>query len=201
MVITKTNLIVFLVGVFLGLATGFFTGKAIYDRPTETKIERDTVVVTDTVKHYLPTPKDSIRTKYITRYLPVVDTAYQFIEVNNMVHDTVAVAVPITSKHYNAPEYDAWVSGFEPNLDSISIYNKTEYITTTITRTKPPDKWELDVVGGIDYNTTQKNYTPYAIGQLMYKPNRLQVGVQGGVVRNGEKAEPIIGGVVKIRIF
>lgn len=201
MVITKTNLIVFLVGVFLGLATGFFTGKAIYDRPIETKIERDTVVVTDTVKHYLPTPKDSIRTKYITRYLPVVDTAYQFIEVNNMVHDTVAVEVPITSKHYSGKNYDAYVSGFEPNLDSIFVYNETEYITTTITRTKPPDKWELDVVGGIDYNTTQKNYTPYAIGQLMYKPNRLQVGVQGGVVRNGEKAEPIIGGVVKIRIF
>ena len=109
--------------------------------------------------------------------------------------------MPITSKHYGGKNYDAYVSGFEPNLDSIFVYNETQIITETITRMKPPNKWELDVVGGVDYNTAQKNYTPYAVGELMYKPNRLQVGIQGGVIKNGDKAEPVIGGKVKIMIF
>ena len=89
----------------------------------------------------------------------------------------------------------------KPSLDSIFVYNETQIITETITRMKPPNKWELDIVGGVDYNTYNKNYTPYAVGELLYKPNRLQVGVQGGVIKNGDKAEPIIGGKVKIRLF
>ena len=161
MVLNKTNLIVFLVGVFLGLAAGFFTGKAIYDRPINEKIERDTVVVTDTVKHYLPAPKDSIRTRYITRYLPVHDTIDHFVEVSNMVHDTVAVEVPITSKHYGTDEYDAWVSGYEPSLDSIYIYNETQYITETVTLSKPPNKFSIGLQGGYGYGFKSKTWEPY----------------------------------------
>lgn len=197
----KKQLIIFAAGLAVGLLCGFFIGKGMYDQPLETKIERDTVVVTDTIRHYLPTPKDSIRTKWVTRWLPIHDTIDHFREVTQMVHDSVLVEVPIISKHYGAPEYDAWVSGYEPSLDSIKVYQKTEYITTTITQSKPPNKWELDIVGGIDYNTAQDHYSPYAVGELLYKPNRLQVGVQGGVVKNGNKAEPIIGGKVKIRIL
>ena len=201
MILNKTNLIVFLVGAFLGLCTGFFTAKAIYDQPLEESVTRDTVIVIDTIPHYYPKPVDSAIVKYVTRFLPVRDTINQVIEVNNVTHDTVAVEVPITSKHYSGKNYDAYVSGFEPKLDSVIIYNETQYITERITVSKPPNKWELDIVGGIDYNTAQQNYTPYALGELMYKPNRLQVGIQGGVINNGNKAEPIVGGKVKIRIF
>ena len=115
-------------------------------------------------------------------------------------HDSVAVQVPITSKHYGNETYDAWVSGFEPNLDSIKVYQKTQYITTTITKMKPPDKWDLNVVGGIDYNTASQKYTPYAGGELIYKPNRLQIGIQGGVVKN-DKVEPHVGVLAKYTIF
>jgi hypothetical protein len=65
---------------------------------------------------------------------------------------------------------------------------------------KPPDKWDLNVVGGIGYNTASQKYTPYAGGELLYKPNRLQIGVQGGVVKN-DKAEPYIGVLAKYTIF
>lgn len=200
MIINKTNLIVFLVGVFLGLCTGFFSGKAIYDKPLEESVKRDTITIHDTVPDIAPTPKDSVRTRWITRWLPAKhDTITQWMTLTK--HDSVAVQVPITSKHYGNETYDAWVSGFEPNLDSIRVYQKTQYITTTITKMKPPDKWDLNVVGGIDYNTASQKYTPYAGGELIYKPNRLQIGVQGGVVKNNDKVEPHVGVLAKYTIF
>lgn len=199
MIINKTNLIIFCVGLFLGLCTGFFSSKAIYDRPIEESVKTDTVTIHDTVPDIAPVPKDSVRTRWITRWLPAKhDTITQWKTLTK--HDSVAVQVPITSKHYGNETYDAWVSGFEPNLDSIRVYQKTQYITTTITKIKPPDKWDLNVVGGIDYNTASQKYTPYAGGEFMYKPNRLQIGVQGGVVKN-DKVEPYIGVNAKYRIF
>ena len=202
MVKFKRDIIIFAVGALIGLLCGFFVGKGMYDKPLESKIERDTVTLHDTVPDIAPVPKDSVRTKWKTRWLPAKhDTIDNPIEVINWLHDTVAVEVPITSKHYGGKNYDAYVSGFEPNLDSIFVYNETQIITERVTISKPPNKWELDVVGGIDYNTYNKNYTPYAVGELMYKPNRLQVGIQGGVIKVDNKTEPIIGGKVKIRIF
>jgi hypothetical protein len=188
-------------------------GIGIYNRcqrkPVIESVERDTVVVYDTIPHYYPTPKDSVRTKWVTRWLPASpDTIDHFIGANNMDHyaDTskmIAVEVPITSKHYGCKDYDAWVSGYEPSLDSIKVYQRTEYITERITISKPPNKWELDLIGGLDYNTTRQDFTPYAGGEILYKPNRLQVGMRAGVSKtaNTGKVDPFIGGVVKIRIF
>ena len=186
-------------------------GLGIYNhctrKPVVAGVERDTVVVYDTIPHYYPVPKDSAVVKYVTRYLRRTDTVEQFIAVNNMTDhfaDTsnmIAVEVPITSKHYGCKDYDAWVSGYEPSLDSIKVYQRTEYITERVTISKPPNKWELDAMAGIDYNVTSQHYSPYAGGELLYRPNRLQVGIRGGVVKGGNKAEPFAGAVVKIRLF
>jgi hypothetical protein len=195
------------------VALVLLAGIGIYNhcsrKPVVVGVERDTVVVYDTIPHYYPTTKDSVRTKWVTRWLPAsTDTIDHFIEVNNMDHfaDTsnmIAVEVPITSKHYGSKDYDAWVSGYEPSLDSIKVYQRTEYITERITISKPPNRWELDLIGGLDYNTTRQDFTPYAGGEILYKPNRLQVGARAGVSKtaNTGKVEPFIGGVVKIRIF
>lgn len=213
MILNKTNLIVFLVGVFLGLCTGFFSAKAIYDQPIEESITRDTVIVYDTIPHYYPKPVDSAVVRYVTKVLPVRPDTHHFADVSNMIDgnsvssvsnsvtDSVAVVVPITSKHYSCKDYDAWVSGYEPSLDSIKVYQRTEYITERVTISKPPNKWELDAMAGIDYDVTSQHYSPYAGGELLYKPNRLQVGIRGGVVKGGNKAEPFAGAVVKIRLF
>lgn len=201
MIITKTNIIVFLVGVFLGLCTGFFTGKAIYDKPIEESFKTDTITVHDTIPDNNPTPKDSARVRWITRWLPAKpDTVDHFIEVENLMHDTVAVQVPITSKHFSGKNYDAYVSGFEPNLDSIKVYSETKVVTNTITKTKSPNKWELDIAGGINYNTAKCEYTPFATGELMYKPSRFQFGIHGGIIKTG-KVEPVVGFVAKYRLF
>lgn len=186
----------------LGALCGFFIGKGIYQPTYDEKVARDTLIVHDTVPDINPTPKDSATVKYVTRYLPVVshDTIDLFREVTKMVHDSVLVEVPITSKHYGSKDYDAWVSGFEPSLDSIKVYRETQYITERVTISKPPNKWELDAMAGIDYNTASQRYTPYAGGELTFKPSRLQVGIRGGIIKN-EKAEPFAGAVIRYRLF
>jgi len=160
MILNKTHLIVFCVGIFLGLCTGFFTGKAIYDKPLEVGIKRDTVTIHDTIPDYLPMPKDSAHIKYVTRWLPSkTDTITQWETLT--VHDSVAVEVPITSKHYGNNTYDAWISGYEPFLDSIKVYQKTEYITETITISKPPNRFSIGLQGGYGYGFKSKQLEPY----------------------------------------
>ena len=180
--------------VAIGLVSlGYQLARHRYNKPFDTKVERDTVTVIDTVPHYYPKPVEveKLRTEYkwLTRVVTETDT----------LHDSVLVAVPIESKHYHGEEYDAYISGYLLSLDSIFVYSETQYITETVTKSKPPNKWELDIIGGIDYNIKQQRYTPHAGGELLYKPNRLQLGIRGGVIKN-DNFEPYIGGVVKIRI-
>jgi hypothetical protein len=210
MQVTRQHIYFLLAGIAIGALCGFFLGKGIYQHTYDEKVARDTVIVHDTVPDINPTPKDSETIRYITRFLPISkrDTSSRvdhLIEANNMDHyaDTskmIAVEVPITSKHYGSKDYDAWVSGFEVSLDSIKVYKETQYITERVTLSKPPNKWELDAVAGLDYNITSQHFTPYAGGELLYKPNRLQVGIRGGIEYT-DKVEPVIGAVAKIRLF
>ena len=156
------------------------------------------VTLHDTVPDLAPVPKDSARIKYVTRWLPSVpDTVTQW----KAIPDSVAVEVPITSKHYGSKDYDAWVSGFEPSLDSIKVYKETQYITTTITQSKPPNKLTLDVSAGADYFTERNELYPYIKGNLQYNINeRWSVGAQGGMYK-ADETQPFAGGYVKIKVF
>lgn len=206
--VSKKHLIILAAVALLCLLCGFFVAKGMYDRPLDESVSRDTVTLHDTVPEYLPAPKDSARIKYVTRWLPAKhDTVYSenyaqsFAEI---MHDTVAVQVPITSKHYGGKNYDAYVSGFEPSLDSIFVYNETQYITETITRMKPPNKWSLSVNAGVDYGTTSKFWQPYASGELtINNDKRLQLGIEGGVKKNEvtNNFEPFAGAKLKLKIF
>lgn len=167
MTLNKTHLIVFCVGIFLGLCTGFFTGKAIYDKPLNVGTKRDTVTLWDTIPHWYPKPVgvERVRTEYkwLTRVQPVgkTDTLTQYFGNSEQLHDSVLVEVPIESKHYNAPEYDAWVSGYMPSLDSINVYQRTEYITETITRKERRKPWGIGIHAGYGYDFKSKTAAPF----------------------------------------
>lgn len=156
---TKTHWIIAAIAAALMFLLGFLTGKAVYDRPITEKVERDTIIVTDTIPHYYPKPVEVERVKTEYKWLTRVTT--DTVTRWSVQHDSVLVEVPIESKHYHATEYDAWVSGYEPSLDSIKVYQRTEYITETVTLSKPPNRFTVGIQGGYGYGFKSKQWEPY----------------------------------------
>lgn len=98
-------------------------------QPTvETKIERDTMWRDTTI--YEPMPAETVdigKTVYIKVAVPQPQTQH------DTVHDSIEVPIPIIQKRYEDSLYTAWVSGYEPALDSIDLHLPT--ITETVTNT------------------------------------------------------------------
>ena len=113
---------IFLLGVFVGTVCGELIPKNdaqpqyIYetkkDTVTEYKIVRDTTFV-ERPKVY----KEIIR-----------DT----IQLNSLL-DNGSKHLVVSQKEYRDSNYVAWVSGVEPQLDSIMVFNNTEYVFKTST--------------------------------------------------------------------
>ena len=105
-------------------------------------IKRDTVWKDTTI--YKPMPAETIdigKTVYLRIPYPVPSG-------RDTIHDSIDVPIPIIQKRYEDSLYTAWVSGFEPNLDSINLRLPT--ITETITKTivKPSPRFSIGIQGG-----------------------------------------------------
>lgn len=208
--VSKKHLIILAAAALLCLLCGFLVGKGMYDRPVDERVSLDTVILHDTVPDIAPEPKDSVRTRWVTRWLPSKPDTVTFFRENSAnsanfsATDSVAVAIPITSKHYGGKNYDAYVSGFEPSLDSIFVYNETQIVTETITRMKPPNKWSLSINAGIDYGVKSQFWQPFASGELtINNDKRLQLGIEGGMRKNevSNDFEPYGEIKMKLKIF
>lgn len=111
------------------------------------------VTVVDSVKKSFPVPVDSFVVRYIAKSLPVArDSA-----TKQLGNDSVKVQIPISQKVYEDTLYRAYVSGYEPNLDSITIKQRTTYITRTI-RDKE-SRFRIGLQAG--YGLTPKGMMPY----------------------------------------
>ena len=73
--------------------------------------------------------------------------------------DSMAVEIPIIQKRYDGDDYRAYVSGYEPNLDSIFVFPKTTVIHER--SYKPPNKWHIGITGGYGYGFKSKQAEPY----------------------------------------
>ena len=133
-------------------------------------VRRDTVTVIDTVVHRVPAAKDSTVVRYVTRTVPVAtqsyraprDTANNDREVMSKLYasasnDSATVMLPITQKMYSDTDYRAWVSGYEPRLDSIKVFPRT--VTVLETKYKPSSRFSIGLQGG--YGLTPKGLQPY----------------------------------------
>jgi len=88
--------------------------------------------------------------------------------------DSIDVPIPIVQKRYEDSLYTAWVSGFEPNLDSIRLY--TPEIQTTVTKTvyepTPLLTLGLQVGGGYGLINRQPDIYVGIGGQINLWPRR-----------------------------
>lgn len=149
--------------VVLLMVGSFFFGRAtIKDTTTaSTKIERDTIVVRDTIREYFPREVSSkhIRTK--NAYLRLA-LGMQLIMLRDTVIevDSVFVEVPMEEREYKGDEYYVVIGGYNPYLKSIEVYPRTAYINATET-IKKRKHWgvSLGVQGG--YGFTPKGWQPY----------------------------------------
>jgi hypothetical protein len=92
-----------------------------------TVVEHDTVWKDTTI--YEPQPAETVQTGRVVYIKVPVHGERDTITL----HDSIDVPVPIVQKRYDDSLYTAWISGFEPNLDSIRLYQPG--IVTTVTKT------------------------------------------------------------------
>lgn len=119
------------------------------------------VTVVDSVKKSFPVPVDSFVIRYITRSLPIASDS----ATKQLRSDSVKVQIPISQKVYEDTLYRAYISGYEPKLDSITIKQKTTYITHTI-RDKE-SRFRIGLQAG--YGLTPKGMQPYVGVGLSYR--------------------------------
>ena len=116
-------------------------GKELREARSMMPIIGDTITITDTIHDSVPYPVKETIVKY--KELPVI--CYINNDTDTIeVHDTIVL--PITQKYYAAKEYEAWVSGYDPSLDSINVFARTQYIPVIQRELYKP---KVAVVGGV----------------------------------------------------
>lgn len=71
------------------------------------------------------------------------------------VREPIFVPIPVTQKEYLTDDYHAWVSGYNPSLDSIDVFQKTIYITEKV-KTR---RWGIGLTTG--YGIGRNGLSPY----------------------------------------
>ena len=176
---------IFLLGVFVGTVCSELIPKNellpqyIYetkkDTVTEYNIVRDTTFV-ERPKVY----KEIIR-----------DT----IQLNSLL-DNGSKHLVVSQKEYRDSNYVAWVSGVEPQLDSIMVFNNTEYIfkTSTIETVKTIEnktgKWFM----GTGLYRLDNTLVPKL--NVVYQKKRIMVGASVGLYNN----QPIYGVDINFKV-
>ena len=72
----------------------------------------------------------------------------------------MVVYVTIDQKHFHKDSlYDAWVSGYEVQLDSIKVYQRTEKLTNFVNNKSKDKRWGIGVHAG--YGASKDGLSPY----------------------------------------
>lgn len=137
-------------------------------------VQRDTTIVHDTIVIDKPS---EVRTEYIAEKI--------LVEVRDTLwlHDTLFVQLPMQKKFYKEEDYYAEVSGYNPSLDYLEIYNKTVYVTKT-ERAKEKRNY---LSAGVEVGWCSTFSTPIYLeyGRMLHK----NVKFRGGVFRDVVKQE------------
>jgi hypothetical protein len=167
----KGRLIVIGLLLTLVLAAGCVAGWLAAGQHGRAVQHRDTLwtELTDTVECYVPVAKDSVVVRYVTKVVAVAsDSGTVAADTTDTMADSAAVTLPITQKKYETEAYRAYVSGYEPNLDSIFVYQKTINGTVVVPQqhTKQP-RLGVGVITGVGYGVINKKPDAF-IGAGLY---------------------------------
>lgn len=151
-----------------------------HSRDGKGKVTVDTVTVRDTVRQTMPMAKDGvvtgvIRVPMVLTTEPTVPKAeikvFEPCRLSEVMDghavnkggseaqetgkiarkDTVWAVVPRTQKRYVDSTYMAWISGYEPRLDSIEVYQKTTVVTKSVEGRGKSKRFSVGLTGGFGY--------------------------------------------------
>lgn len=139
MMMSKNKLIAFLIAVIILLS---FHSYHLSKRLEIYTYHTDTLVVRDTFTEYFPKPIEIIKWKDTTIY----------------VNDTTYIILPIEKKRYTTENYDLTISGYNPTLESITVFPETKliYQTATAINEKKKVTFNHGLTGGFGYGLINK---------------------------------------------
>lgn len=110
----------------------------------------DTLTLCNTIRDSIPYPVYET----VIQTVPEMFSVYITLD-GDTVRDPIFVPIKITQKEYLTDDYHAWVSGYNPNLDSINLFRKTLYVT----KYKPTRRFGFGVIAG--YGIARNGLSPY----------------------------------------
>lgn len=150
---------VLIASMLLSYFTGFNNAQKRMEKATNVLV--DTLIRIDTITQYKPI--------YVTKTLEKVE----FVPIRDTIriHDTLFVALDRQKKVYEDSTYRAVVSGINPSLDEISVYQKQIYVDRTQTVIqKERSRWGVGLQIGYGMGVRGQNleHFPYVGIGLSY---------------------------------
>lgn len=107
---------------------------------TDTIVKRDTITdIPDTVFRTVALGEKTVK-------VVIHDTLFKT--------DTVEIALPFVQREYRDSNYNAWVSGYEPALDSIKVFPRTMTVKERVTVKERSRRW--GVFGGVGIGVSDR---------------------------------------------
>lgn len=139
----------------LGTAAGMLLPRSCIntDHRGEVETRTDTLYVRDTIVERSPVFDAEI----------TVPDMVVVIEDSIIVKDDSLLVLPMQQRHYKGENYEAWVSGYRPQLDSVWVFPETRYITKEVKVQRKPTRWGIGIQAGygVGVNSGQVTAFPY----------------------------------------
>ena len=174
----------------LGVLVGFVCSKLV-SKQNDIKPQCNYETKTDTVTEY----KIVRDTEFVERPKVYKETIRDTIQLNSLL-DNGSKHLVVSQKEYRDSDYVAWVSGVEPQLDSIMVFNSTEYVfkTSTIEKVKTIEDKTGKLFAGAGIYRVDKTLIPKL--NIVYQKNRIMVGASVGLYNK----QPIYGVDINYKI-
>ncbi len=175
------------------LKIGLLNGRKINHSDTTTVVVYDTLhVVTPAIR-----AEYALSRQFVTTRVPILLTITDTMRVPYYVDSTLVV--PIRQREYAGENYRAFVSGFEPHLDSINIYSPrtTQYIEH---QTTPRNTFSVNTAAGMTYTQAA---AVYAGMSLQYqRRDAFSIEVTAGITAGAQqKAGFYVNAQLSVPIF
>lgn len=141
-------------GVLLLCFISFLFGKTCKKKEIIHNIEIDTVI--DTIIQPIPVPQYIVDVEEVE-----IPFHMDAIVKKDTIKDTVYINIPIQRKTYQTDDYRAVISGYRPNLDTMTIYHKREIIYEKSRR------WGLGITAG--YGLSKDGFSPCLSMGVFYR--------------------------------